>query len=100
MMTEPVCIKELSDISLDSHGVIEASAGTGKTYTIKKIFTRLLLEKNIEVDQILVMTFTEKATSELKADIRKDLSESLKEENNQSGKAKKGIVATIPPGAS
>ncbi len=46
--------------------LIEASAGTGKTYTIAGIFLRLLLEKQLGVDQILVVTFTEAATAELK----------------------------------
>jgi len=50
--------------------LIGASAGTGKTYTITGIFLRLLLEENIEAQKILVVTFTNKAASELKARIR------------------------------
>jgi len=58
--------------------LIEASAGTGKTYTIANLYLRLLvptgqlgdLERPLTVDQILVVTFTEAATAELKARIR------------------------------
>ena len=52
--------------ALDGTNLIEASAGTGKTYTISGIYLRLLLEKKLAVEQILVVTFTEAATAELK----------------------------------
>ena len=51
---------------LEGINLIEASAGTGKTYTISGLYLRLILEKKISVDQILVVTFTEAATAELK----------------------------------
>lgn len=61
----------LAEIPHDRHAVIEASAGTGKTYTIEHLVVDLLLrDEALRVDQILVMTFTERATSELKARIR------------------------------
>ncbi len=71
---------------------IEASAGTGKTYSIQKIVTRLLESKknelgpdadiekelNDEFKRILLVTYTEKATGELKHRIREELSSSFK----------------------
>ncbi|MBW1813576.1 MAG: exodeoxyribonuclease V subunit beta [Deltaproteobacteria bacterium] len=45
---------------------IEASAGTGKTHTISFLFLRLILEKKLTIDRILVVTFTQAATQELK----------------------------------
>ena len=60
----------LDQISLNQHAIIEASAGTGKTYTIEHIVVELLLRTECTIDQILVMTFTEKATVELRARIR------------------------------
>lgn len=45
---------------------IEASAGTGKTYSITLLWLRLLIEDELSVDQILVSTFTKAATAELK----------------------------------
>ena len=69
-MTEPTTVQDPGTIDLGRHAVIEASAGTGKTYAIEGLVMRLLLEKRIPVDQILVLTFTEKATGELKKRIR------------------------------
>ncbi len=58
---------------LEGTNLTEASAGTGKTYTITGLFLRLILEKNLSVDQILVVTFTQAATEELKDRIRRKL---------------------------
>ncbi|MFZ2063916.1 MAG: UvrD-helicase domain-containing protein [Candidatus Binatus sp.] len=52
------------------HKIIDASAGTGKTFTIERIVVELLLTGAATIDQILVVTFTEKATAELRARIR------------------------------
>ena len=57
--------------------LIEASAGTGKTYGITTLYLRLLLELGLEVDRILVVTFTEAATEELRDRIRKRLVQAL-----------------------
>ena len=50
--------------------LIEASAGTGKTYSIASLYLLLLLKKRLTVEQILVVTFTEAATAELHERIR------------------------------
>ncbi|MCX6978086.1 MAG: UvrD-helicase domain-containing protein [Verrucomicrobia bacterium] len=52
---------------------IEASAGTGKTYTLTALFLRLVVEKNLPVNSILVTTFTIAATAELRDRIRSRL---------------------------
>ncbi|MDA3913827.1 UvrD-helicase domain-containing protein [Oleiagrimonas sp.] len=52
---------------------IEASAGTGKTYTISGLYVRLVAEHQLEVRQILVMTFTKAATEELRQRLRQRL---------------------------
>ncbi|WP_089727189.1 exodeoxyribonuclease V subunit beta [Candidatus Thiosymbion oneisti] len=57
--------------------LIEASAGTGKTYSITTLYLRLLLELGLEVDRILVVTFTEAATEELRDRIRRRLVQAL-----------------------
>lgn len=51
--------------------LIEASAGTGKTYTLCRIALRLTLQHGITLDRILAVTFTEAATEELAARIQK-----------------------------
>jgi exodeoxyribonuclease V beta subunit len=55
--------------------LLEASAGTGKTYTIAALVLRFILEKNIDIKSLLVVTFTKSATEELKDRIRKRLVE-------------------------
>lgn len=58
--------------------LIEASAGTGKTFTIAFLVLRLLLERpELTIDRILVTTFTELATAELRRRIRERLREAL-----------------------
>ena len=49
---------------------IEASAGTGKTYTITGIVSKLL-SQDLPLDKILIVTYTEKAVGELRDRIRK-----------------------------
>lgn len=58
--------------------LIEASAGTGKTYTMAGLFLRLLLEEGLTVDQVLVVTFTEIATDELRIRIRNRLRDAIR----------------------
>ncbi|MEE8542023.1 MAG: UvrD-helicase domain-containing protein, partial [Desulfobacterales bacterium] len=79
--------------SLRGTNLIEASAGTGKTYTIAGLYLRLLLEKHLSVDQILVVTFSKAATEELKDRIRKKLSDSQKA--LQSGRSDDSIIVPI-----
>lgn len=53
---------------------LEASAGTGKTFAIEQLITRHLIEpEGPTIDQILAVTFTRAATSELKARVRQSL---------------------------
>ncbi|MFO7735795.1 MAG: UvrD-helicase domain-containing protein, partial [bacterium] len=50
--------------------VIEASAGTGKTFSIAVIVLRMIIQKNINPEKILCVTFTKAATEELISRIR------------------------------
>ena len=60
----------LADLPLDGDAVIEASAGTGKTFTIENLVVDRLLRTDITIEEMLVVTFTKKATAELKGRIR------------------------------
>lgn len=70
-------VKEVKILTFpfESQQLIEASAGTGKTWTIAALYVRLVLERNLMPENILVVTFTEAATSELKSRIQKRLLE-------------------------
>ena len=50
--------------------LLEASAGTGKTYALARIFLRLVVEEGVEVGKLLTVTFTKAATEELRGRIR------------------------------
>ena len=54
--------------------VLEASAGTGKTWQIEALVVRLIAEEGIAISRLLVITFTEAATAELRDKIRRRLS--------------------------
>ncbi len=80
-MTTSSLVTSLDTMTFPLHGarLIEASAGTGKTFTIAGLYLRLLLghgntetqhQVPLTVDQILVVTFTEAATAELRDRIR------------------------------
>ena len=62
--------------SLVGNHLVEAGAGTGKTYNIQILFMRLLLQ-GVPITEILVVTFTELATAELRDRLRRILSETL-----------------------
>lgn len=64
------------DIALEKTTLIEASAGTGKTYTITTLYSRLIAE-GYPIESILVVTFTEAAAAALKLRIRKRIYETL-----------------------
>lgn len=57
-------------VPLKESNLIEASAGTGKTYSIAILVLRLVLEKEMSVKDILMVTFTKAAVAELEARIR------------------------------
>jgi len=59
--------------------LIEASAGTGKTYSITGLILRLILEKHLQIRDILAVTFTEAATQELRNRIRRRLQSALED---------------------
>jgi len=60
-------------LPLEGVRLIEASAGTGKTFTLATLFTRLVVERGWRIGQILAVTFTDAATQELRKRIRERL---------------------------
>jgi exodeoxyribonuclease V beta subunit len=63
----------LARIPAHTHAVIEASAGTGKTFMLEHLVVELLLREGVPVEAILVVTFTEKGASELRRRVRAQL---------------------------
>ena len=67
----------LLDAELRGTHLVEASAGTGKTHAITTLFVRFLLERELGVEQILVVTYTNAATAELRDRIRSRIATAL-----------------------
>ncbi len=67
----------LHQIPLQGRQLVESSAGTGKTYAIASLFVRLLLRGGLGVSEILVVTFTEAATEDLRVRVRRRISQTL-----------------------
>ncbi len=65
-------------VRLAGSNLIEASAGTGKTYSIAILALRLVIEKGFGVEQILMVTFTKSAVAELEERIRAFIREAYK----------------------
>ncbi|HVI46719.1 MAG TPA: UvrD-helicase domain-containing protein [Chitinophaga sp.] len=61
---------EAATVALEGSNLIEASAGTGKTYSIAILVLRLVLEKHLSIKEILMVTFTKAAVAELQERIR------------------------------
>ncbi|TLS67842.1 exodeoxyribonuclease V subunit beta [Mariprofundus erugo] len=70
-MNSPMTLDSTAVLDMDFAGfkLVEASAGTGKTYTIGNLYLRMLMD-GYKVSEILVVTFTNAATEELRGRIR------------------------------
>ena len=66
------------DARLDADLLIEASAGTGKTYALTTLAARLIVEERRSIDQLLIVTFTISAAGELRTRVRRTLQAALR----------------------
>lgn len=57
---------DIFNTPLEGLNLIEASAGTGKTYTLSLFALRFIIEMGYSIDEFLVVTYTRAATAELK----------------------------------
>src|SRR4030042_2775261 len=89
---------DLAEGALAGTNLIEAGAGTGKTYTIAGLYCRLLCEKGLAVRDILVVTYTVAATEELKDRIRRRIREALQAFRSGNGAAAPERGAASRPG--
>ena len=60
----------IAAMDVAGHNAVEASAGTGKTFLIERRVVDLVLRGGAPIDEILLVTFTEKATAELRRRVR------------------------------
>jgi exodeoxyribonuclease V beta subunit len=76
-MNDTVDELDVYSCPLDGIRLVEASAGTGKTWNLCGLVLRLLLERRLPLQQILVVTYTNAAAAELRERIRQRLSATL-----------------------
>jgi len=83
-MTHP--FEEINLNTKSASYLVEASAGTGKTWTIEKLFIKAILSATacfenanlrIDIDQILLVTFTNASAKDLKKRIAKEINNSI-----------------------
>lgn len=65
-------------LPLAGTALVEASAGTGKTYTLTTLYLRLLVEEDLRPAEILVVTYTTAATAELRERVRARIQEAIR----------------------
>src|SRR5262249_3349449 len=82
----------VDDLPLDRHAVLEAPAGTGKTYALECLVIRLLTDGHADLDKILVVTFGEKATGELRGRLRKALVRAAAAAGDKRGRLEKALA--------
>lgn len=80
------------DLTLSGGLLVEASAGTGKTYNIQNVYLRLVAIFGLRVQNILVVTFTEAATQELRDRLRQILRDCERFLAEQTGDLPKGTL--------
>ena len=89
-------IGDIDAVDISRHALIEASAGTGKTYTIENLVVRLLKEDpDLNLENILLVTFTEKATSELKHRIRSKIESILAGDPELTATVRKRLIQAL-----
>lgn len=71
---------------LPGETMIEANAGTGKTFTLCRIVERLILDHEIPIERILAVTFTNAAADELRERIRQNLRDKRNSLEKEEGK--------------
>lgn len=88
------------DVDLHQHHLLEASAGTGKTFSIQNIVARLLVElgsqqEPLTLQKILVVTFTRVAARDLKKRIRLSIEQAVHYLTNETHSNEIGYLSAI-----
>jgi exodeoxyribonuclease V beta subunit len=80
--------------------VLEASAGTGKTFTLAGLVTRYIADGRASLDQMLLITFSRAATQELRERVRHALQDALRAFDDPSLAQRDDLLATLTTGDS
>ncbi len=92
---------DVQHVKLEKRNLIEASAGTGKTFSIGILVIRLLIEDRpdfsepLTIPEILMVTYTKNAVAELESRIRKFVRDAYKFSMNETDAIEEPIKETI-----
>ncbi|HPN37796.1 MAG TPA: UvrD-helicase domain-containing protein [Melioribacteraceae bacterium] len=70
-------------LDINRHISLTANAGSGKTFVLKKRFVNILLQEGISLNNIVAITFTEKAAAKLYKDIAEEMDKRINEETDR-----------------
>ena len=86
----------VGSVGVNDLRLVNASAGSGKTYTLMQVVNELVLNEHEDPSCILATTFTDKAAAELKQRIRKTLLESdAPDASQKAAQAASGLIGTV-----
>lgn len=71
-----------------SHILLSANAGSGKTFVLAKRFVNILLDDDVQLENLVAITFTDKAAGELNKKIANEIEERIKNESNDNKRKK------------
>ena len=72
-------------LDIDRHICVTAGAGSGKTTVLVERYLKILREGNVNPQEIVAITFTEKAAAEMKERIIEELSPQEEREGSEAG---------------
>ncbi|MFH0736852.1 MAG: UvrD-helicase domain-containing protein [bacterium] len=81
-MSKKLTSQQESAIDFSKHISLTANAGSGKTFVLKKRYVEIALQEGINLNNIVAITFTEKAASKLYKDITQEIEDRLSYETN------------------
>ncbi|MCK9280277.1 MAG: UvrD-helicase domain-containing protein [Melioribacteraceae bacterium] len=73
---------QVQALNIEKHISLVANAGSGKTFVLAKRFVEIFLKQDIQIEDIIAITFTDKAAKELYKKISEEISERLTEAND------------------
>jgi len=71
-----------------SHILLSANAGSGKTFVLAKRFVNILLNDDVQLENLVAITFTDKAAGELNKKIASEIDERIQNEKDDSTRKK------------
>ena len=83
----------IDNFEYNKNYVLEASAGTGKTYSIMQMVKKLVIDFNVPLEKILIVTYTDKACGELRNRLRAVLEELKSKYSNDKENLEKVLKA-------